>query len=362
MKLLTNHITSLPCRREPITQLHSSHILGSRLREQNALVCLAALALLNSLVAANIAQAQTSPAQNYPSKPIRLVVPFAPGGSTDLIARIIGQELEKSWKQTVIVENRPGASGNIGLDYVAKSAPDGYTLIFGHVGTFGFGPSLFAKLPYDPIRDFAAVNLFAMVPNMLVTHPSLPVKTAKDLIALAKTKPGQINYASSGPGSASHLAVENFKLLSKTDIVAVPYRGTGPMMTDLMAGQTSLTITGVPPLLPQVQAGRLKGIGVGSLKRIAVLPDTPTIAESGVPGYESTTWFGPLAPAKTPREIVVKLGNELNQILQRPDVKKRFATDGIEALGSTPEQFGDYVKAEITRWAKVVRDANVKLE
>ncbi len=322
-------------------------------------ICIAAAAAFAVNAAA---LAQSTPAQSYPAKPIRLVVPFAPGGSTDLIARIVGQELEKSWRQTVIVENRPGASGNIGLEYVAKSAADGYTLIFGHVGTFGFGPSLFPKLPYDPVRDFTAVHLFAMVPNMLVTHPSLPVKTARDLIALAKTKPGQINYASSGPGSASHLAVENFKLLSKTDIVAVAYRGTGPMMTDLMAGQTSLTITGVPPLLPQVQSGRLRGVGVGSLKRIPVLPDMPTIAESGVPGYESTTWFGPLAPAKTPRDIIVKLNAELNQILQRPEVKKRFAADGIEALGGTPEQFGDYVKAEITRWAKVVKDANVKLE
>jgi tripartite-type tricarboxylate transporter receptor subunit TctC len=318
--------------------------------------------LTSAGIALALALPAAAPAQGYPAKPIRLVVPFAPGGSTDLIARIIGQELEKSWKQTVIVENRPGASGNIGLEYVAKSAPDGYTLIFGHVGTFGFGPSLFAKLPYDPVRDFAAVNLFAMVPNMLVVHPSLPVRTARDLITLAKSRPGQINYASSGPGSASHLAVENFKLLSGIDIVAVAYRGTGPMMTDLMAGQTSLTITGVPPLLPQVQSGRLRGVGVGSLKRIAVLPDLPTLAESGVPGYESTTWFGPLAPAKTPRDIIVRLNTELNQILQRPEVKKRFAADGIEALGGTPEQFGDYVKAEITRWAKVVRDANVKLE
>jgi tripartite-type tricarboxylate transporter receptor subunit TctC len=320
--------------------------------------CIAAGAVL----AANTALAQPNPAQSYPSKPIRLVVPFTPGGSTDLIARIIGQELDKSWRQTVIVENRPGAGGNIGVDYVAKAAPDGYTLIFGHVGTFGFGPSLYSKLPYDPLRDFTAVNLFAMVPNMLVVHPSMPVKTVKDLIALAKARTGQINYASSGPGSASHLAVENFKLLSKTDMLAVPYRGTGPMMTDLISGQTSLTITGVPPLYPHVQSGRLRGVAVGSLKRIALLPDTPTISEAGVAGYESTTWFGPLAPAKTSREIVLKLNTELNQILQRPEVKKRFATDGIEALGSTPEQFGKYVKSEMERWAKVVKDAGIKLE
>ena len=336
--------------------------MDSRLRGNDSFVKSAVFSIACTFAMHSMAQAQSNPAQNYPTKPIRLVVPFAPGGSTDLIARIIGQELEKSWKQTVIVENRPGASGNIGLDYVAKSAPDGYTLIFGHVGTFGFGPSLFPKLPYDPVRDFTAVHLFAMVPNMLVVHPSLPVKTARDLIALAKSKPGQINYASSGPGSASHLAVENFKLLSKTDIVNVPYRGTGPMMTDLMAGQTSLTITGVPPLLPQVQAGRLRGVGVGSLKRVGVLPDMPTIAESGLPGYESTTWFGPLAPAKTPRDIVAKLNAELNLILLRPEVKKRFSADGIEALGGTPEQFGTYVKSEIERWAKVVKDAGVKLE
>ena len=353
---------SFPRRREPTTHCHLRHRMGSRLRGNDSVVNRMAMAIACAFAMNGVVQAQTSPAQNYPAKSIRLVVPFAPGGSTDLIARIIGQELEKSWKQTVIIENRPGASGNIGLDYVAKSAPDGYTLIFGHVGTFGFGPSLFPKLPYDPIRDFAAVNLFAMVPNMLVVHPSLPVKTSRDLVALAKSKPGQINYASSGPGSASHLAVENFKLLSKTDILAVPYRGTGPMMTDLIAGQTSLTITGVPPLLPQVQSGRLRGVGVGSLKRVSVLPDMPTIAESGVPGYESTTWFGPLAPSKTPREIIAKLNTELNLILQRPEVKKRFAADGIEPIGSTPEQFGAYVKSEIERWAKVVKDAGVKLE
>ena len=353
----TSLTLSFPRRREPITQCHLRHPIDSRLRGNDSFVKHVAFA-----IACAFAMNGMVTAQNYPTKPIRLVVPFAPGGSTDLIARIIGQELDKSWRQTVIVENRPGASGNIGLDFVAKSAPDGYTLIFGHVGTFGFGPSLFAKLPYDPVRDFAAVNLFAMVPNMLVVHPSMPVKTVKDLIGLAKARPGVINYASSGAGSASHLAVENFKLLSKTDMLAVPYRGTGPMMTDLISGQTSLTITGVPPLHPHVQSERLRGVAVGSLKRIALLPDLPTIAESGVAGYESTTWFGPLAPAKTPRDIITKLNNELNAILQRPDVKKRFAADGIEALGSTPEQFGAYVKNEIERWAKVVKAAGVKLE
>jgi len=298
----------------------------------------------------------------YPVKPIRLVVPFAPGGSTDTIARLIGQKLDEGLGQQVIIDNRPGAGGNLGVDYVAKSAPDGYTLIFGHVGTFGFGPSLYAKLPYDPIRDFAPVALFAMVPNMLVVHPSLPANSVKELVALARARPGQLNYGSSGNGSASHLATEYFKLLSKTDITAIPYKGTGPLVTDLIAGQTSLTITGVPPLYPHVQSGRLRALAVGSVKRLPLLPSLPTIAEAGVPGYESSTWFGPLAPAKTPREIIVRLNVELMKMLQRPDVRARFAAEGIEALGSTPEEFGTYIKSEIERWSRVIKAAHVRPE
>lgn len=295
----------------------------------------------------------------YPVKPVRLVVPFVPGGSTDFIARIMGQKLDEALGQQVIVENRAGAGGNIGLDYVAKSPPDGYTLIFGHVGTFGFGPSLYQKLPYDPVRDFAPIVLFAMVPNMLVVHPSLPARNVKELVALAKARPGRINYGSSGNGSASHLATEYFKLLSKTDITAIPYKGTGPLVTDVIAGEISLTITGVPPLYPHVQSGRLRALGVGSTKRLSLLPDLPTIAEAGVPGYESSTWFGPLAPARTPREIVVRLNAELMKILQRPDIRSRFAAEGVEGLGSTPEEFGTYIKAEIERWGRVIKAAGI---
>ncbi len=295
----------------------------------------------------------------YPVKPIRLVVPFVPGGSTDLIARIMAQKLEEPLGQQVVVENRAGAGGNIGVEYVAKSTPDGYTLIFGHVGTFGFGPSMYEKLPYDPVRDFAPIVLFASVPNMLVVHPALPVKTVKELIALARSRPGRLNYGSSGNGSASHLATEYFKLLSKTEITAIPYKGTGPLVTDLIAGQTQLTITGVPPLYPFVQSGRLRGIAVGSAKRLTMMPDMPTIAEAGVPGYESSTWFGPLAPAKTPREIVTRLNAELLKILQRPDVRKRFSEEGVEAIGSTPEEFGSYIKAEIERWARVIKASGI---
>ena len=308
------------------------------------------------------ALAQSDPAQTFPAKPMRLVVPFAPGGSTDIIARILAQKLGEAWNQQMVVDNRPGAGGTIGVDHVAKSPADGYTLIFGHVGTFGFGPSLYPKLPYQPMRDFAPVIQFAMVPNMLITHPSLPVKTVKELIALARARPGQVNYASSGAGSASHLAVEYFKLLAKVDIAPVAYRGTGPMTVSLISGETSLTITGVPPLMPHVLAGRMRGIAVASTQRLKVLPELPTITEAGVPGYESTTWFGPLAPAKTPREIVAKLNTELNRVLQQPDVLKRFTAEGIEPLGGSPEQFAAYIRAEIERWGRVVREANIRLE
>ncbi len=298
----------------------------------------------------------------YPTKPVRLVVPFVPGGSTDLIARIMAKKLEETLGQQVIVENRAGAGGNIGVEYVAKSTPDGYTLIFGHVGTFGFGPSLYQQLPYDPVRDFAPIVLFASVPNMLVVHPALPAKSVRELIALARARPGRLNYGSSGNGSASHLATEYFKLLTRTNITAIPYKGTGPLVTDLIAGQTQLTITGVPPLYPFVQSGRLRGLAVGSTKRLAMMPDLPTIAEAGVPGYESSTWFGPLAPAKTPREIVVRLNTGLLKILQRPDVKKRFSEEGVEPLGSTPEEFDAYIKAEIERWGRVIKAAGVRPE
>jgi tripartite-type tricarboxylate transporter receptor subunit TctC len=301
-------------------------------------------------------------AQTYPVRPIRLVVPFVPGGSTDLIARLMAQKLGEAVGQQVIVENRPGVGGNVGVEFVAKSAPDGYTLVFGHVGTFGFGPSLYPKLPYDPIADFAPVILFASVPNMIAVHPALPAKTVKELIAIARARPGQLNYGSSGNGSASHLATEYFKLLTKTDLVAIAYKGTGPLVTDLIAGQTQLTITGVPPLYPHVQTGRLRGLAVANARRVPLLPNLPTVIESGVPGYEVVTWFGPLAPAKTPREIIVKLNWELMKVLQRPDMKERLLTEGADALGGTPEQFGAHIKSEIERWARVVKAANIRPE
>lgn len=300
-------------------------------------------------------------AQSYPARPVRLVVPFTPGGTTDIVGRIAAQKLTEAWEQQVIVENRPGAGGALGVDFVAKSPPDGYTLITGHIGTFGFGPSLYSRLPYDPIRDFAPITLFSTVPNMLVVNASLPVKNVKQLLALAKAHPGELNYGSAGSGSASHLAVEYFKLLSKTDITHIPYKGTSPLVTDLIAGETSLTITGVTPLYPHVKSGRLRALAIGSSKRIALLPDLPTIAEAGVPGYESTTWFGFLAPAKTPGDVITKLNAELLKILKRPDVRERLAADGGQPVGTTPEQFGSHIKAEIERWATVIKKAGVHI-
>jgi tripartite-type tricarboxylate transporter receptor subunit TctC len=301
-------------------------------------------------------------AQAYPARPVRIIVPFAPGGSTDIVARLIARGLSEAWRQQVVVENRPGAGGTIGVDHVARSAPDGHTLVFGHVGTFGFGPSLYSKLPYDAVKDFAPIGLFTAVPNMLAVHPSLPARSVKELVALARARPGALNYASSGNGSASHLAVEYFKLLTKTDIVAIAYRGTGPMLVDMIAGHTLFTITGVPPLAPFVDAGKLRAIGVGSAKRLPLYPKLPTVAESGYPEYEVTTWYGLLAPAKTPRETILQINGELLRMLARPEVRDVLAQQAAEPLGSTPEEFGAHIQREIARWARVIKAAGVTVE
>ncbi len=322
-----------------------------------ALVALVALVVLVALDGAQHAHAQA-----FPSRPVRIIVPFTPGGSTDLVARLIARGLGEAWRQQVLVENRPGAGGTIGVDYVAKSSPDGHVLIFGHVGTFGFGPSLYAKLPYDAIRDFAPIGMFTAVPNMLVVNPSLPARSVKELVALARARPGELNYASSGNGSASHLAVEYFKLLTKTDIVPIPYRGTGPMLVDMLAGHTLLTITGVPPLAPYVDSGRLRAVAVGSAQRLPRYPKLPTVAESGYPEYEVTTWYGLLAPARTPRETILQINAELLRMLARQDVRDVLAQQAAEPLGSTPEAFGAHIQREIVRWARVIKAAGVPLE
>jgi tripartite-type tricarboxylate transporter receptor subunit TctC len=299
-------------------------------------------------------------AQNYPVKPVRLIAPFPPGGSTDLLARLVAQKLSEAWGQQVIVENRGGAGGTIGVELASRAAPDGYTIVMGHVGTFGVNPTLYAKLPYDAIRDFAPITNLAMVPNGMAVHPSLPVKTAGDFVRMAKARPGQLLFGSGGSGSAAHLAAEYFRLLAKIDLVHVPYKGTGPAMIDLIAGQTSMMITGMTALMPHIKSGKLKPLGVATLKRLAIMPDLPTIAESGVPGYDANQWYGVLAPAATPRDIVMKLNADIVKVLARPDVKERLAADGAEPVGGTPEQFAAHIKSEIARWAPVVKASGAK--
>ena len=299
-------------------------------------------------------------AANYPSKTVRFIAPFPPGGSTDLLARLVAQRLTEAWGQQVIVENRGGAGGTIGVELAARAAPDGYTIVMGHVGTFGFNPTLYPKLPYDAIKDFAPITVLATVPNGMAVHPSLPVKTARDFVALAKAKPGELLYASGGSGSASHLAGEYFKLLTKIDMVHVPYKGTGPAMISMISGQTTMTITGMVALMPHVKSGRLKLLGVATMKRLSIMPEVPTINESGVPGYDANQWYGVLTQAAVPRDIVMKLHADIAKVLARPDVKDRLAADGAEAVANTPEQFAAHIKAEIARWAPVVKASGAK--
>jgi tripartite-type tricarboxylate transporter receptor subunit TctC len=309
-----------------------------------------------SLAGAAYAQGATS----YPTKPVRFIAPFPPGGSTDLLARLVAQKLTEAWGQQVVVENRGGAAGTIGVEAAARSAPDGYTIVMGHVGTFGVNPTLYPKLSYDAIRDFAPITVLATVPNGMAVHPSLPVKTARDFIALARSRPGELLYASGGSGSASHLAGEYFKLLTRINMVHVPYKGTAPAMISMISGETTMTITGMVALGPHVKSNRLKLLGVATMKRLAIAPEVPTIHESGVPGYDANQWYGVLTQAAVPRDIVSKLHADIVKVMMRPDVKERLAADGAEAVANTPEQFAAHIKAEIARWAPVVKASGAK--
>ena len=299
-------------------------------------------------------------AQPYPSKPIKLVVPFPPGGSTDIFARPIAQKLSEALKRQVIVENRGGAGGTIGADAVAKSPPDGYTLLMGHIGTLAVAPSLYPKLPYDPRKDFAPVGMVASVANVLVVNPSVPAKSVQQLIALARRDPDKLTYSSGGNGSAAHIAVELFKLRTGTRIVHVPYKGTAPAVTDLIGGQVAMTMTGVPPVLEFIRNGRVRALGVSSLRRIDALPDVPTIAEAGVADFEATQWYGIVAPAGTPAPIVARLNAELRVILESAEMRERLAALGALADPSTPEQFAERIASERVRWREVVEAARIQ--
>jgi tripartite-type tricarboxylate transporter receptor subunit TctC len=301
-------------------------------------------------------------AQTYPAKPIRLVVPFPPGGTTDILAREAGARLATTLGQPVVIDNRPGAGGNIGSDLVAKAAPDGYTLLMGTVGTHAINPSLYSKMPYDHVKDFAPVILVAGVPNVLEVTPSLPVNSVADLIKLAKEKPGQINFASSGSGTSIHLSGELFKAMAGVDMTHVPYKGSAPALTDLMGGQVQVMFDNLPSSLPFIKAGKLRAIAVTSLKRAPALPDVPTISESGLPGFEASSWFGVLAPAGTPPGVVARINAEINKWLQSPEGKDQLLAQGAQAAGGTPEQFAAHIRAETEKWAKVVKASGAKVD
>lgn len=299
-------------------------------------------------------------AQGYPGKPVHIVVPFPPGGIADLFARMIGQKFNDAWAQQVVIDTRIGAGGNIAAEIVAKAPPDGYTLMMGSIGTHAVNVSLFRKLPFHPVRDFAPVALVIEADGLLVVHPSVPAKSVKELIALAKNRPGQLLYASAGNGSAGHLAGELFKSMAKVDMVHVPYKGNVPAITDLLAGQTSLLFATMPTVLSYVQAGRLRAIASTGSQRS--LPAVPTIAESALPGFEVTNWIGIFAPAGTPRDIVSKLNGEIVRIMQLPDIQARLAKEGVKSTPKTPVEFGAYVRSEIDKWAKVIKASGMRVD
>ena len=320
------------------------------------------LALAGALWLAAVPAAHAADAAaGYPAKPVRMIVGYAPGGGTDIMGRIIAQELTKTLAQQFVVENRPGAAQNLGAELVARSPADGYTL-FMSSAAHGINISLYPKLSYHPVRDFAPVALFAISPNLLLVHPSLPARTVKEFIALAKKNPGKLNYSSSGSGSTQHLSGEMLQLMAGISVVHVPYRGTGPSMTALISGEVEFSFANIPSSLNYVQANRMRAIAITSAKRSALLPELPTMIEAGVPGFETATWYGILAPAGTPREIVVKLNRTVNGIVKNPEFSQRLAQLGADPVAETPEQFADYLKTEIERWAKVVKASGAKPE
>lgn len=335
------------------------HAQRQPLRHSAAQVVWVVLAM-TGLMGHRLAQAQ-SPI--YPSKPIRLVVPFTPGGSSDILARAIGQKLSEAWGQSVLIDNVPGAGGSIGADKVAKATPDGYTLLMGHIGTLAVNPSIYPNLSYDPVKSFAPVAWVARVPNVLVVNPGVPARNVKELVALARSQPGRLNYGSGGNGSAAHIATEYLKLKSQTFMVHVPYRGTSPAVTDLIAGQIQLMFTGGPAVMSFVKSGQLRAVAVSSSQRLSSLPDLPTVAESGLPefaGFEADQWYGVVAPAGTPVAIVNKLNAQINLSLNSPELKARLQAEGAEAMPTTPEAFGNLIAREIERWRPVVKAGKVR--
>lgn len=315
---------------------------------------LAALALF--LLSASIE------AQTWPTKPIRLVVPFAPGGSSSIVARLFAAEMEKTLGQQFVIENKGGGGGNIAMHEVARADPDGYTLIIGHIGSLAVNPSMYTSLPFDVNRDFAAVSLLAKVPAIYVVHADVPAKDLREFVALAKSRPGQLYYGSAGNGSAGHLAMEYLKQVTGIELQHVPYKGTGPNVVDLVAGRTQAASAGTPPLLPHAKSGKLRVIAVGTAKRLNSIPDVATVAEQGYPGFETSQWYGLNAPAKTPDAVVARLADAAAKAAKTQLVAERLAPDDAEAVGSTPAAYAAFIRSEQARWSKVVRAANIKAD
>lgn len=302
-------------------------------------------------------------AQPYPSKPIRTVVPYPAGGYYDLIARVVGQKLGESLGQPIVVENRAGANGIIGTEFTARSAPDGHTIMVGGIGPHGINPGLYAKLPYDPVRDFEPVILVSVAPNILVVHASVAASSVQELIAIARARPGQLNYASNGSGSAPHLAGEMFAGMSGTRLNHVPFKGSAPALTSMLGGQTEVHFGNASDVMPHIRSGKLRALAVTGPRRVSALADTPTMMEAGLPNYEYVAWFAYFAPAATPREIILRLNADIGRILQLQDVRERLSGQGsVEVVGGTPEQLAGYVGSEIAKWSKVVRDSGAKAD
>lgn len=315
------------------------------------------------LIAAAVALATAAPAvaQNYPSRPVRFIVPFAPGGNTDVQGRLIAQKLSEKWGQQVVVDNRAGAGGTLGVEMLAKAPADGYTIALASFGNILVGPSLFPKLAYDPMKDLAPVILVSLPPGLLVVNPALPVKNVGDLIAYGKANPGKLNYGSAGNGTWNHLFAEHFKSLAGIQMTHIPYKGANPAVTDVIGGQIQLAFAPFPSAVPHIKSGRLRVLGVTSAQRSPVLPEVPTVAESGLPGYSAASWFAVLGPAKMPQNVIQIVNRDTNAVLTQPEVKAAFAADGTEPAGGTPEQLRESMRAGIAQWGKLVRDLGVKL-
>lgn len=313
------------------------------------------------LLAPPQAQAQVA-ADRYPTKPVRLVIPFPPGGATDIIGRVVGARLPELIGRPVVFDNRPGAGGNIGSEIVARSPADGYTLVVSNVASHATAATLYSKLPYDPVKDFVPITLATLVPQVLLAHPSLPAKSVGELIAIAKKRPGEINFGSSATGSTGHLGMELLKTLTGTDMVHIPYKGAAPAMLDLLAGRIVAMIDSAPTALPQIKAGKLRPIGTTGPRRMPLLPDIPTVAEQGFKGFETVAWFGFSAPAGTPAPIIARLNQEMVRILRSAEVREQFAQLGAEPVGNTPAEYLAFQQAEIAKWARVIKAAGVRLD